>query len=61
MKTETRNVRSAIGPWGSWIIFLLLCGHLIFCHGCHGDDVDDELCVPPPAMHESERPALADW
>jgi hypothetical protein len=35
-------------PWGSWLIFLLLCGHLIFCHGCHGEDVDDELCVPPP-------------
>src|SRR5579883_16361 len=33
---------------GGWLILLLLSGHLIFCHGCHGEDVDDELCVPPP-------------
>jgi hypothetical protein len=25
---------------------LLLAGYLIFCHGCHGKDVDDELSVP---------------
>jgi hypothetical protein len=33
--------------WGGWLVFLLLCGHLLFCHGCHGEDVDDELCIPP--------------
>jgi hypothetical protein len=38
--------------WGSWLVFCLLVGHLIFCHGCHGDE-DNELCVPPsPAARE---------
>jgi hypothetical protein len=32
--------------WGGWLVFLLLAGQLIFCHGCHGDE-DNELCVPP--------------
>ena len=36
--------------WGNGAGLLLLAGYLIFCHGCHGDDVDDELCVPPPAQ-----------
>ncbi len=38
--------------WGGWLAFLLLAGHLIFCHGCHGDE-DNELCVPP-AWRKSE-------
>lgn len=33
--------------WGGWVLLFLLCGHLLFCHGCHGSDVDDELSVPP--------------
>lgn len=33
----------------------LLIGYLIFCHGCHGEDVDDELCVPPPAVREMPK------
>jgi hypothetical protein len=68
MKPETRNPKSERKPLragsvsdglrssGRWLIFLLLLGHLIFCHGCHGEDVDDELSVPPPAARNSERP-----
>jgi hypothetical protein len=26
-------------------LLLLLAAGLVFCHGCHGDDVDDELCI----------------
>lgn len=55
MKLETRNPKSEIRPWGSWLIFLLLCGYLIFGHGCHGADVDDELCVPPPVVSQVSR------
>lgn len=33
--------------WGRWLVFLLLTGHVIVCHGCHGDE-DNELCAPPP-------------
>ncbi len=40
--------------WGGWLTFLLLCGHVIFCHGCHGEDVDDELSVPPPTARKYE-------
>lgn len=32
------------GRWG-WITLFLLTGCLVFCHGCHGDEVDDELSV----------------
>lgn len=32
--------------WGSWLGILLVAGHLIFCHGCHGDE-DNELSAPP--------------
>jgi hypothetical protein len=39
--------------WGGWLAFLLLAGHLIFCHGCHGDE-DNELCVPPLLREKSE-------
>lgn len=55
MKTAIRNPQSAIRPWGSWLIFLLLCGHVIFCHGCHGEDGDDELCVPPTSAAQETR------
>jgi len=47
--------------WGSWLAFLLLAGHLIFCHGCHGDE-DNELCVPPrltPRQRDVERSLAA--
>ncbi|MGH7227036.1 MAG: hypothetical protein ACRELF_27790 [Gemmataceae bacterium] len=43
--------------WGNAVTLLLLAGYLIFCHGCHGADVDDELCVPPLCI--GERGALA--
>jgi hypothetical protein len=39
--------------WGGWLGLLLLAGHLIFCHGCHGDE-DNELCMPPPVREKSE-------
>lgn len=45
--------------WGHAVGLLLLAGYLIFCHGCHGEDVDDELCVPPPLLprqREAEPP-----
>lgn len=32
--------------WGNGACSLLLVGYLIFCHGCHGEDIDDELSVP---------------
>jgi hypothetical protein len=41
--------------WGHAVGLLLLAGYLIFCHGCHGEDVDDELCVPLPAARDGER------
>src|SRR6185312_3380541 len=45
--------------WGGWLAFTLLAGHLIFCHGCHGDE-DNELCIPPspaaPAAREIRNP-----
>jgi hypothetical protein len=47
--------------WGGWLGLLLLAGHLIFCHGCHGDE-DNELCVPPrlvPRQHEAPPSAGA--
>jgi len=45
-----------ITRWGSWLAFALLTGHLIFCHGCHGDE-DNELCIPPsPAARETRNP-----
>ena len=49
---QTPRISRNFQSWGSWLIFLLLCGHLIFCHGCHGEDVDDELSVPPPAIRQ---------
>jgi hypothetical protein len=27
-------------------VLLALATGLLFCHGCHDHDVDDELCVP---------------
>jgi hypothetical protein len=47
-RRATGRIIEGFRLWGSWLIFLLLCGHLIFSHGCHGEDVDDELCVPLP-------------
>jgi hypothetical protein len=69
MISELRNPKSArdflrvgsVGDGfrmrGSWLIFLFLCSHLIFCHGCHGEDVDDELCISPPAVRKAETQA----
>lgn len=33
--------------WGRRAGFLLLAGYLVFCHGCHGEDVDDEMGLVP--------------
>jgi hypothetical protein len=33
--------------WGRSAGLLLLAGYLVFCHGCHGEDVDDELGIVP--------------
>ncbi len=70
MKSEIRNPKSEGNPkseiqnrkpepcsGSSWLIILLLLGHLIFCHGCHGEDVDDELCITPPAAKNGEQQA----
>jgi hypothetical protein len=57
MNSALRTPQSAVRTWCSWLIFLLLFGHLIFCHGCHGEDVDDELSVPLPAARNEERQA----
>jgi hypothetical protein len=32
--------------FGNGVVLFLLAAYLIFSHGCHGADVDDELCVP---------------
>ncbi len=37
--------KARLTRWGGWLGFLLLAGHLLFCHGCHGDE-DNELCAP---------------
>ena len=29
-----------------WLAFILLAGHLIFAHGCHPGDHDEELFAP---------------
>ncbi|HEY7315667.1 MAG TPA: hypothetical protein VH643_40435 [Gemmataceae bacterium] len=42
--------------WGGWLGFFLLAGHLIFCHGCHGDE-DNELCVPQLKGERPRQPA----
>lgn len=51
--TRKRNSEMRTRPLGGWLILLLLCGYLIFSHGCHGGDVDDELC--PPAARETRN------
>jgi hypothetical protein len=57
-RTPARDASQAVSPhtarftrWGGWLAFLLLAGHLIFCHGCHGDE-DNELCAPPREQAE---------
>jgi hypothetical protein len=39
---------SGVSPihWWRWAGFLLVVGCLVLCHGCHGEDKDDELCLP---------------
>jgi hypothetical protein len=34
---------------------IILAGWLLFAHGCHGPDVDDELAVPADAPPHSAR------
>jgi hypothetical protein len=34
--------------------WLLVTAAAIVCHGCHGPDMDDELCLPPPAVRGSQ-------
>jgi hypothetical protein len=59
--SSTKMPRSAsahslrLSRWGNGAGVFLLIGYLIFCHGCHGEDVDDELCVPPPAVREMQK------
>jgi hypothetical protein len=62
-KSEIRNPKSRIRlrHWSSWPVFLLLCGQLIFCHGCHGEDVDDELCVPPHPPENSKSETVGEF
>lgn len=34
-----------------WMVGLALLAGALVAHGCHGDDVDHELCAPPaPTM-----------
>lgn len=35
-------------PWyfASVVTLFIVAGVLIFCHGCHSGDHDDELCLP---------------
>ncbi|MGE3804301.1 MAG: hypothetical protein AB7K24_06480 [Gemmataceae bacterium] len=35
-------------PWK--LVVLALAGYLLFCHGCHRGDHDDELFVPTVLM-----------
>jgi hypothetical protein len=42
------------GRWG-WAVLFLLAACLVFCHGCHGDDVDDELGITFVQPQEQER------
>ncbi|GEM_PF-6710065 len=55
------SVSDRFRSWSSGLIVLLLCGYLLFCHGCHGEDIDDELSAPPPSAQNSERPVSAGW
>jgi hypothetical protein len=59
--SPVRGVSQTVSPhtarftrWGGWLAFLLLAGHLIFCHGCHGDE-DNELCAPPREQENRTR------
>ncbi len=29
--------------WGALVLLAVVAGLLIFCHGCHNHDIDDEL------------------
>lgn len=40
-------------PGLGWLLFVLLGGLLIFCHGCHGDE-DDELFTSAAARHSAK-------
>ena len=39
----------------SWLLFLLAFA-LLFCHGCHGPDADDDLSVFLPGRQQRHEP-----
>jgi hypothetical protein len=39
----TRTAAAHPRRWLRWLGFLAVAGCLVFCHGCHGEDEDDEL------------------
>ncbi len=41
-----RRVPPTPAPVWHWAGLVLIATGLLFCHGCHNHDVDDELCVP---------------
>lgn len=38
---------NAPAHWLPRILLAVLLGAFVFSHGCHGDDVDDELSIVP--------------
>ena len=63
--TESREIddlgEGARGPWPVLLAvlpLLLVLGYLLFCHGCHRDDVDDEVWGPKvkAPQHAAARP-----
>jgi hypothetical protein len=41
------RLRFRITVFWRWLIALALFAGALIGHGCHGDDVDHELCAPP--------------
>jgi hypothetical protein len=48
---EPRSLRLGV----RFFFLFLLAGCLIYCHGCHGPDVDDELSLPWPVAQDNQR------
>jgi hypothetical protein len=46
-----RGARSGI----RWLLFTLLAALPLLAHGCHGGDVDHELCAPDSPQGGAER------
>lgn len=38
-----------------WGLFLMLCGYVLFAHGCHAGDHDNELFVRTMTSTAAER------